>query len=130
MRFLLRVVKEVRAAWPEEKPLLVRISATDWVEGGLTVDDQVVVARELLPRGVDLVDCSSGGAVPVGPPDPGAVHRYRGTEIRGFSVFWDALVPFASTPEDETRGLVEMPVDPNALLAGAQGFFDRYTGEK
>lgn len=70
-RFLLRVVEAVRQVWPEDRPLLARISATDWVEGGLTVDDQVMVARELKARGVDLVDCSSGGAVPIAPPGVG-----------------------------------------------------------
>lgn len=72
MRFPLEVVEAVRAAWPEDKPLLVRLSATDWVEGGWTVEDSVVLSRELAARGVDLVDCSSGGVapkadIPVGP---------------------------------------------------------------
>jgi 2,4-dienoyl-CoA reductase-like NADH-dependent reductase (Old Yellow Enzyme family) len=70
-RFLLRVVEAVRGAWPEDRPLLVRISATDWIQGGLTADDQVLVARKLKARGVDLVDCSSGGAVPVAPSGVG-----------------------------------------------------------
>jgi len=60
-RLLLRVVEAVRAAWPERKPLLARLSCTDWVRGGLTLDDQVQVARWLKARGVDMVDCSSGG---------------------------------------------------------------------
>ena len=67
MRLLLRVVDAVRHVWPAEKPLLVRVSATDWVEHGVTPDDIVVVARELKGRGVDLIDCSSGGSVPDAP---------------------------------------------------------------
>lgn len=67
MRFLLRVVEAVRQVWPAEKPLLVRVSATDWVGHGVTPDDTVVVARELKGRGVDLIDCSSGGSVPDAP---------------------------------------------------------------
>jgi 2,4-dienoyl-CoA reductase-like NADH-dependent reductase (Old Yellow Enzyme family) len=67
-RLLLRVVDAVRAVWPAKKPLLVRISATDWVDGGLTVDDQVWVARWLKGHGVDVVDCSSGGIGSQGPP--------------------------------------------------------------
>jgi 2,4-dienoyl-CoA reductase-like NADH-dependent reductase (Old Yellow Enzyme family) len=71
-RLLQEVVTAVRAAWPEQRPLLVRISATDWVEGGLTVEDSVVVAGWLRDLGADLVDVSSGGAspeqqIPVGP---------------------------------------------------------------
>ncbi|MGD9147650.1 MAG: NADH:flavin oxidoreductase/NADH oxidase, partial [Anaerolineae bacterium] len=68
MRFLLRVVEAVRQVWPQDKPLLVRVSATDWADGGLTPDEIVVVARELVARDVDVVDCSSGGSVPAVPP--------------------------------------------------------------
>ena len=64
MRAPLEVTRAVRAAWPEAKPLFVRISATDWVEGGWDVEDSVVFARELKDAGVELVDCSSGGNSP------------------------------------------------------------------
>jgi 2,4-dienoyl-CoA reductase-like NADH-dependent reductase (Old Yellow Enzyme family) len=72
MRLVLEVLEDVRAAWPEDRPLLLRISASDWVEGGWSVDDSVVLAKEAAARGVDLVDCSSGGnsadaQIPVGP---------------------------------------------------------------
>jgi 2,4-dienoyl-CoA reductase-like NADH-dependent reductase (Old Yellow Enzyme family) len=63
-RLLLQVTDAVRQVWPLELPLFVRISATDWVEGGWTIDESVEVARMLKERGVDLVDCSSGGNVP------------------------------------------------------------------
>jgi len=68
MRFLLRVVAAVRQVWPADRPVFVRVSATDWATGGLTPDEVVVVAQELKASGVDLVDCSSGGTLPVGPP--------------------------------------------------------------
>jgi 2,4-dienoyl-CoA reductase-like NADH-dependent reductase (Old Yellow Enzyme family) len=71
MRFLLRLAEAVRQVWPEEKPLLVRVSATDWAAGGLVPEEVVSIARELGMRGVDLVDCSSGGMVPTPPPSPG-----------------------------------------------------------
>jgi 2,4-dienoyl-CoA reductase-like NADH-dependent reductase (Old Yellow Enzyme family) len=64
MRLALDVTERVRAAWPEHLPLFVRISATDWAEGGWNADESVELARELKARGVDLVDCSSGGLVP------------------------------------------------------------------
>ena len=72
MRFPLRVVEAVRAAWPADLPLFLRLSATDWVDGGFVPDEAVVFAREAKARGVDLVDCSSGGmhpkaVVPVAP---------------------------------------------------------------
>ena len=63
-RLLLRVVEAIRAELPDTTPLLVRLSCTDWVDGGLTVTDQVEVARWLKARGADLVDCSSGGSTP------------------------------------------------------------------
>ncbi|HIB67726.1 MAG TPA: NADH:flavin oxidoreductase/NADH oxidase [Phycisphaerales bacterium] len=63
MRFPLRVVEAVREVWPENLPLFVRISASDWVEGGWDLEQSVVLARELKALGVDLVDCSSGGGV-------------------------------------------------------------------
>jgi len=71
MRFLLRVVDVVRAVWPAEKPLFVRVSAHDWVEGGLTLDDTVVIARVLREYGVDLVHCSGGGMSGARPPATG-----------------------------------------------------------
>jgi len=72
MRIVCETVEAVRKVWPQDYPLLIRISATDWVEGGWTVSDSVALARVLGPLGVDLFDCSSGGNVasariPLGP---------------------------------------------------------------
>jgi 2,4-dienoyl-CoA reductase-like NADH-dependent reductase (Old Yellow Enzyme family) len=67
-RLLLRVVETVRAAVPDAMPLFVRLSCSDWTAGGITPDDQVQVARWLQARGVDVVDCSSGGSTPALPP--------------------------------------------------------------
>ncbi len=63
-RALRQTVEAVRAVWPERYPLFVRISATDWVEGGWDIDEAVQLAGQLKGLGVDLIDCSSGGAVP------------------------------------------------------------------
>ena len=68
MRFPLRVFKEVRAAWPADRPISVRISASDWVEGGLTGDDAVEVARMLQTAGCDLIDVSAGQTTPLAKP--------------------------------------------------------------
>jgi len=59
-RFPLRVFAAMRAAWPQDKPVSVRISAHDWVEGGITPDDAVAIARLFKAAGADLIDCSSG----------------------------------------------------------------------
>lgn len=64
VRLPLEVVAAVREVWPEHLPLLVRISATDWVEGGWTPEESVEFSRLLRENGVDLVDCSSGGLIP------------------------------------------------------------------
>jgi 2,4-dienoyl-CoA reductase-like NADH-dependent reductase (Old Yellow Enzyme family) len=61
MRYPLEVVAAVRAAWPRGKPLFVRLSSIDDVEGGWSVEDTVRLASELARAGVDVVDCSSGG---------------------------------------------------------------------
>ncbi len=63
-RLPLAVVDAVRAAWPDHLPLFVRISATDWAEGGFNLDQAVQLAGLFREHGVDLVDCSSGGQVP------------------------------------------------------------------
>jgi 2,4-dienoyl-CoA reductase-like NADH-dependent reductase (Old Yellow Enzyme family) len=63
-RLCREVVAAVRSAWPKELPLFLRISATDWVEGGWDIEESVKLAGQLKQMGVDLIDCSSGGNVP------------------------------------------------------------------
>jgi len=63
IRLALEVTQAVRAVWPQGLPLFLRISATDWAEGGWDVDESVELARRVKTLGVDLVDCSSGGLV-------------------------------------------------------------------
>ena len=72
IRFTLATVDAVREVWPEELPLLLRLSATDWTEGGWDVEESVQLARILRTRGADLIDTSTGGnisgaKIPVGP---------------------------------------------------------------
>ena len=64
IRLLRAIVASVRSVWPERYPLFVRISATDWTEGGWSIEDSVALAGVLKGEGVDLLDCSSGGVVP------------------------------------------------------------------
>jgi 2,4-dienoyl-CoA reductase-like NADH-dependent reductase (Old Yellow Enzyme family) len=71
-RFPLMVAERLRTAWPAELPVFVRVSATDWVDGGWSLEDSIEFARRLKAVGIDLVDCSSGGMVadakiPLGP---------------------------------------------------------------
>jgi 2,4-dienoyl-CoA reductase-like NADH-dependent reductase (Old Yellow Enzyme family) len=99
-RFPLHVVKAVRDVWPSDLPLFVRISATDWVEGGWDLSQSVTLAKWLRDIGVDLIDCSSGGLVPHAkvPVAPG----YQ--------------VPFAATIRRE----VNMPTGAVGLITEAQ----------
>jgi 2,4-dienoyl-CoA reductase-like NADH-dependent reductase (Old Yellow Enzyme family) len=63
-RLIREIVAAVRSSWPKGAPLFVRISATDWVEGGWDLKQSIELARSLKQLGVDLIDCSSGGTVP------------------------------------------------------------------
>ncbi|HEY0247122.1 MAG TPA: tRNA-dihydrouridine synthase [Gryllotalpicola sp.] len=87
-RLLLEVVDAVRAAWPEEKPLLLRVSSSDVTPAGRTPDDTAELAARLLRRGVDLVDCSAGGLVAGAEYAPGP----------GYQVAPAALVRAAGVP--------------------------------
>ncbi len=71
-RIVREVVTAIRKVWPETNPLFLRISASDWTEGGWDIEQSIALVEQLVPLGVDLVDCSSGGNVataqiPVGP---------------------------------------------------------------
>ena len=63
VRFLIETARAVRRVWPEHLPLATRLSASDWVPGGWSIEDSIALARQLRAEGVDLIDCSSGGAV-------------------------------------------------------------------
>jgi 2,4-dienoyl-CoA reductase-like NADH-dependent reductase (Old Yellow Enzyme family) len=72
IRFLLELIETVKEVWPEDHPLFVRISASEWTEGGWAIEDSVALANIVKDKGIDLIDCSSGGNVatakiPVGP---------------------------------------------------------------
>lgn len=114
MRFGLEVAEAVRAAWPEELPLFMRISAIDGPSGGWGVEDTVAFAKELKARGVDVVDCSAGGIA--GPPafranDAGQPFKDRGDRAPGFQV------PYAEQVRREA-GVATMAV--GVIVTGAQ----------
>ena len=64
IRLLIEIIQVIKLVWPEELPLIVRISATDYVEGGWNLEEAIELAKILKTEGVDLIDCSSGGLVP------------------------------------------------------------------
>lgn len=100
----LEVARAVRAAWPEDRPLFVRVSATDYVEGGLTVEDTIAFARALKALGVDVIDASSAGIT--GPATNAKIPRHYGHQV-----------PFAERIRAET-GVKTMAV--GLIVAGAQ----------
>jgi 2,4-dienoyl-CoA reductase-like NADH-dependent reductase (Old Yellow Enzyme family) len=79
-RFLRETIAAVRQVWPDRLPLFVRISQTDWVEGGWTLEDSVALARIIQPLGVDLIDCSSAGNSPAAKIPVGAGYQVPGAE--------------------------------------------------
>lgn len=108
IRLALEIARAVRAEWPERLPLLVRLSCTDWVDGGWTADESVELARCLSAEGVDLVDCSSGGLVPYARID--AVPGYQVPFARRLRA--EAGVPTAAV------GLISTPAQAQAIVEG------------
>ena len=109
-RLLLQVVDAVRAEWPAHLPLLVRISATDWAEGGWNIDESVQLAHLLRDHGVDLIDCSSGGQVPNAkiPAGPGFQVQFAARIRR------EANIPTAAV------GMITDPTQANNIVANGE----------
>jgi 2,4-dienoyl-CoA reductase-like NADH-dependent reductase (Old Yellow Enzyme family) len=112
IRMLLETAKAVRAVWPADLPLFVRISATDWVEGGWDADQSVRLAVELKSAGVDLIDCSSGGLVPHAkiPAGPGYQVPFA-ARIRKESGIMTAAVGMITDPAQAERIIAEGQAD-------------------
>ncbi|GFO55125.1 oxidoreductase [Geomonas sp. Red276] len=99
LRFPLRVAKAVREIWPEHLPLFVRVSATDWIEGGWEISQTVELAKRLKEIGVDLIDCSSGGLVPEAAPPFGPGFQVPfATAVRQQAGIATGAVGFVSDP--------------------------------
>jgi anthraniloyl-CoA monooxygenase len=75
LRFPLRVIEAVRSAWPAGRPLSVRISATDWIDGGLRAEEAVQIARAMHNHGADLIDVSTGQTDPSSDPEYGRLYQ-------------------------------------------------------
>jgi 2,4-dienoyl-CoA reductase-like NADH-dependent reductase (Old Yellow Enzyme family) len=109
-RLVREVVKAVRAEWPNSLPLLIRLSATDWVDGGWNADETVLLCRQLRDLGIDLVDVSTGGLVPTAviPAGPGFQTEFA-ERIRK-----EAGVPTA------TVGLITSPAQADHIIRSGQ----------
>lgn len=131
MRFPLEVTEAVRAALPAGTPLFVRISCEDGIDGGWTMDDSVVLARELRARGVDVIDCSSGGNTPKGATNSN-LHRAPGyqvpfaTRIRGEAGIMTEGVGLIRDPDHAEKLLQDHAAD--LIGIGRQFLFDPFWG--
>ena len=120
IRFPLEVFDAVRAAWPEGKPLGARLSCTDWVDGGWTLDESIELARRLVARGCDWIDCSSGGVSPAQkiPLEPGYQVRFS-REIRRATGATTMAVGLITEPAQAERIVAAGDAD---LVAMARAF--------
>jgi 2,4-dienoyl-CoA reductase-like NADH-dependent reductase (Old Yellow Enzyme family) len=109
-RILREIVAAARQVWPERAPLFVRISATDWVDGGWDIQQSVELARQLKGLGVDLIDCSSGGLVPQAriPVGPGYQAPFAERIRREADVLTGAV------------GMITSPSQAEHIVAGGQ----------
>ena len=109
-RLLREVVEAVRRVWPERFPLFLRISATDWVDGGWDLDQSVELACQVRSRGVDLIDCSSGGNVAQAKIPFGAGYQVPFAE----RIRRDAQIPTGAV------GLITAPAQADQIIRNAQ----------
>jgi 2,4-dienoyl-CoA reductase-like NADH-dependent reductase (Old Yellow Enzyme family) len=125
LRFPVSVARAVRAEWPERLPVFVRVSATDWVEGGWDLPQTVALARELKSLGIDMVDCSSGGTVPyaVVPAGPGFQTPFAAAVRREVGIATGA-VGLITEPEQADRIVSTGMAD--AILIGREFLRDPY----
>jgi 2,4-dienoyl-CoA reductase-like NADH-dependent reductase (Old Yellow Enzyme family) len=101
IRFLLETTSAVRAVWPEQFPLTVRISCTDWVPGGWDIEQSIELSRKLKGDGIDLIDCSSGGSTPDAKIPVGPCYQTPFAErIRREAGISTAAVGFITKPEE------------------------------
>jgi len=131
MRFPTQVVQAIRAAIPETMPLFVRISATDWMEGGWTLEDSIVLARKLKAVGVDLIDCSSGGNMRAGATNSNLIRGpgYQvplAEEIKKQSNIATAAVGMIRTPEFADQIIQEGKAD--LVCIGRQMLYNPFWG--
>ncbi|HEY4651098.1 MAG TPA: NADPH dehydrogenase NamA [Pontibacter sp.] len=101
IRLLLEVIETVKEVWPANYPLFVRISATDWTEGGWTGEDSLALAQILKQAGIDLIDCSTGGNVPAAKIPVGPLYQVEFAEsIKRETGIMTGAVGMITTPQE------------------------------
>ena len=124
-RFLIQAVEAVRQVWPAELPLFVRLSVTDWAKGGWDLPDTIQLVRLLAQRGVDVIDCSSGGASPAQqvPVAPGYQVPFSET-VRRDTGIRTAAVGMISEPEQAEEIVTNQRAD--IVVIGRLALWDPY----
>jgi 2,4-dienoyl-CoA reductase-like NADH-dependent reductase (Old Yellow Enzyme family) len=110
IRFALETTRTVRAAWPDNLPLAARISCTDWVAGGWDIEQSVELSRRLKAEGVDLIDCSSGGATP----------DAKIPTTQGYQVPFSEKIRREANIATAAVGLITEPQQADAILRNGQ----------
>jgi 2,4-dienoyl-CoA reductase-like NADH-dependent reductase (Old Yellow Enzyme family) len=110
MRFALETFKAMRAAWPADKPMGIRVSATDWVDGGWNPDEAVVLARELKAIGCDYIDATSGGLDP----------RQKIPLSPGYQVQFGARIRRETGIATMSVGLIDKPEQAEQIIASGE----------
>jgi len=113
MRFPLEVAEALREVWPQHKPVFVRVSAVDGLDGGWSMDDTVVYAKELKARGIDVIDCSSGGLF-------GSATSARVKRTWGFQVPYAERVRHEAGIKSMAVGLIVDPFFAEGILQKEQ----------
>jgi len=125
IRLLLEILDGVQREWPRDLPLFVRISATDWAEGGWNPEEAVKLAAILKGRGVDLIDCSSGGLLPDVkiPVGPGFQVKFAG-RIREEAAILTSAVGLITNPQQAEEILVQGAAD--LIMFGRESLREPY----
>ena len=110
MRYPLEIFDAVRKAWPQEKPMSVRVSATDWAPGGLSLEDSVAIGRMLKQHGCDIIDVSAGQTVPYAKPRYGRLFQTPFSELTRL----EAGIPTM------TVGNIQSYADANSIIAAGR----------
>jgi 2,4-dienoyl-CoA reductase-like NADH-dependent reductase (Old Yellow Enzyme family) len=125
MRLPLRVAKAVREAFPEHKPVFVRVTATDWIEGGIDLEEAGTFAKHLASEGIDLLDVTSGAlAVNVPPPNRDGLNLELAEELQSRAGIPVAPVGRLANPELIEKISASSPVE--AVFVGRALLKDPY----
>jgi 2,4-dienoyl-CoA reductase-like NADH-dependent reductase (Old Yellow Enzyme family) len=119
-RFAREVVEAIRQRWPERYPLLLRISATDWLDGGWDLEQSIELSRQVKGLGVDMIDCSSGGIAPGASPQAGGRPKSDMPVGPGYQTAFAARIKREAGVLTGTVGLITAPEQADHIIRTGQ----------